>query len=280
VALRQTRPLDTMPVPPTTMPLRPAPPSTAVVDAAGMLTILGVAIDDISVDAAIAALTSAATGRDAKTAFFVNAHTLNHAADSADYRNLLNAADLVLGDGTGVRWAARLQGIRVKANLNGTDLMPAFMAAADHLALRYYLLGASPAVVAATATVCQQRFPGWTLAGHHHGYVDSDSTDAVIAGINDSGPHLLLVAMGNPMQERWIDANRVHLRVNLCVGVGGLFSYLSGDYVRAPLWIRRLGLEWLAVSVMQPHKFMRYLRGNPLFLWRVARERVSGGRRP
>ena len=253
-------------------------PETVTTDRA-RLTILGVAIQDLDVDEAIAALLAAVTGPGRRTLTFANAHTLNHAAESDDYRRILNEADLLFGDGTGVRWAARLQGRRVRANLNGTDLLPAFLRAADGRGLRLYLLGATPDVVARTAAIVARRFPGWTVAGHHHGYVAADASDAVTAAINAAAPHLLLVAMGNPLQERWIDAHRARLEVNLCAGVGGLFAYLSEDYRRAPAWMRRLGLEWLGIMVLQPRKFWRYLRGNPLFLWRVAVEALGRGAR-
>ena len=251
-----------------------ASPGTSASDRA-RLTILGVAIDDLDADEAVAAMLAATVGPGRRTLYFVNAHTLNHATESADYRRVLNDADLLLGDGTGVRWAARLGGRRVKANLNGTDLVPAFLRAAADERLRLYLLGATPRVVARAAAIVERRFPGWTVAGHHHGYFGIEATDAVIAAINDAAPHLLLVAMGNPLQERWIDAHRARLHVNLCAGVGGLFAYLSGDTRRAPAPMRRLGLEWLGVMALQPRKIPRYLRGNPLFLWRVAREALG-----
>ncbi len=216
---------------------------------------------------------AAIEGPGRRTLYFANAHTLNHAAASIDYRRILNDADLLLGDGTGVRWAARFQGRRVKANLNGTDLLPAFLRATR--GGRLYLLGATPRVVARAATVVVRRFPGWTVVGHHHGYLDAGMTEAVITAINAAAPHLLLVAMGNPLQERWIDANRARLDVNLCAGVGGLFAYLCGEYRRAPAPMRRLGLEWLGVMVLQPRKVPRYLAGNPLFLWRVAGEALG-----
>ena len=250
----------------------PAGPSAA--DRAH-LTVLGVAIDDLDVDEAVAAMLAAAKGPGRRTLYFANAHTLNHAAASDDYRRILNDADLLLGDGTGVRWAARVRGRHIKANLNGTDLLPVFLRATRGERLSLYLLGATPRVVARTAAIVGERFPGWTIAGHHHGYLDAATTEAAIAAINAAAPHLLLVAMGNPLQERWIDAHRARLDVNLCAGVGGLFAYLSGEYRRAPAWMRRLGLEWLGVMVLQPRKIGRYLRGNPLFLWRVAGEALG-----
>ena len=243
------------------------------------VTILGVTIDDLTIGEAVAVLRAAAQGAKPRTIYFANAHTLNGAVEADDYRILLNEADFVLGDGTGVRWAARLQRHRMQANLNGTDLVPAFLQAAAADGLRLYLLGAQPAVVERTADVVRRRFPGWTIAGARHGYFRAESLDEVVTAINGAAPNILLVGMGNPLQERWIHANRARLRVNVCVGVGGLFAYMSGDTRRAPSWMRRIGLEWLGVMAMQPRKFTRYLRGNPLFLWRIVHERLAAARR-
>lgn len=244
------------------------------------VTVLGVAIDDLTFEDAIDLLRAALRDDGRRALFFVNAHTLNLACEDPDYRRVLNRADLVFGDGTGVRLAARLAGVRLRANLNGTDLVPALMAAADGDGLRYVLLGARPEVLERTAAATQARYRGWTLAGRHHGYLDAAGADRLVAEINAARPHLLLVGMGNPVQERWIAENRHRLDVPLCVGVGGLFSYLSGDYRRAPAAMRRAGLEWLAVLFTQRQKWKRYVRGNPVFLARILRERVSGIGRP
>jgi N-acetylglucosaminyldiphosphoundecaprenol N-acetyl-beta-D-mannosaminyltransferase len=81
--------------------------------------------------------------------------------------------------------------------------------------------------------------------------------------------------MGNPGKSQ-IHAQRPRLAVPLCVGVGGLFDYWAGDLVRAPAWLRRLGFEWLHLLLAQPRKFRRYVFGNPLFLWRLLREKLRG----
>ena len=99
------------------------------------------------------------------------------------------------------------------------------------------------------------------------------ASTALIERINAARPDVLLVAMGNPLQERWIDDHRDLLRVPVAMGVGGLFNFWSGNVRRAPRWLRRAGHEWLAVMFRQPHKARRYLLGNPLFLARILRAR-------
>jgi N-acetylglucosaminyldiphosphoundecaprenol N-acetyl-beta-D-mannosaminyltransferase len=214
--------------------------------------------------------------------YIVNAHTLNLAAESSDYRDILNSADAVFGDGTGVRWAARLRGIRMLDNLVGTDLVPLFMAKTRDEGYRYFLLGGQTRIVEAALDSVGRTFPGLEIAGYHHGhFAQADNAD-VVRKINATRPDVLLVAMGNPTQERWIHEHRAHLHVGLCVGVGGLVDHWGGALQRAPLWVRRSGLEWLQILLQQPYKWRRYLIGNPKYLVRVTRtlsvDRVSTDR--
>ena len=240
--------------------------------------VFGIPILDLSMGDALALCVEAMQlrgGGSAHSLFFVNAHTLNLAYADASFRFALCASDWVFGDGTGVRWAVRfLHGARLRDNVNGTDLVPALLR--RDLGLRYYLLGGSAAASERAAAHARSAFPGWQLVGHHHGYLFGDASDSVVEKINASGPHLLLVGMGNPKQELWIRAQLPRLAVPLCVGVGGLFDYWAGDLVRAPAWLRRLGFEWLHLLLAQPRKFRRYVFGNPLFLLRLAREKLRG----
>jgi N-acetylglucosaminyldiphosphoundecaprenol N-acetyl-beta-D-mannosaminyltransferase len=206
--------------------------------------------------------------------FFANAHTLNLAASDRTYRQVLRAADCVFGDGTGVRWAGYLQGVRVQDNLVGTDLVPALFRETAGRDYRYFLLGSDQETVRRAARYAAETFPGWTQAGFHHGYLTTaDLTAAAIRQINQSQPHVLLVGLGNPLQERWIHTHRHVLKVPVCMGVGGLFDYWAGNVARAPKWLRGLGHEWIWRLWEQPaDKAKRYLVGNPLFLMRILRE--------
>ncbi len=216
----------------------------------------------------------AEAGGPTRVVYFVNAHTLNIACQDAAYRSVLGTGDVVYGDGTGVRWAARmLHGVRLADNVNGTDFVPALFAAQARRGYRYYLLGGTEEQSQRAAEHAAHTFHGWTLAGHHHGYLDAAANTRVVEEINDAKPQLLLVGMGNPGQERWLHAHRSQLRVPLCMGVGGLFTYWSGHIDRAPAWARRIGFEWVHLLLRQPEKGRRYLLGNPLFLARVAARR-------
>jgi len=243
----------------------------AVCDAQAVC-LLGVRIVNLSTAEAVGLLEGLLRQEAACTnpVYIVNAHSLNLASESRDYRQTLNAACRVLADGTGARWAARIRGVRMRANLVGTDLIPELFRATANRGYRYFLLGADARTIAAAASTCERLYPGWELAGFHHGYLAKpDELNSVIERINRAQPHLLLVGMGNPLQESWIHRHRNQLRVPVSMGVGGLFDHWAGNLTRAPGWVRRHGFEWLQILLQQPHKWRRYLIGNPKFLLRA-----------
>jgi N-acetylglucosaminyldiphosphoundecaprenol N-acetyl-beta-D-mannosaminyltransferase len=250
-------------------------PFSAAFSADRRLELLGVDIFDVTIPRAIEQL-DAMIRRGAggcRAVYFVNAHTLNLACSEPGYRDVLNQADAVFGDGTGVRWAARLRGVRLQDNVNGTDLMPAAFDALNDRGYSYFLLGSDETSVAGAAENVRRAYPGWNQVGYHHGYlVGGELEDQVIEKINAARPDVLLVGMGNPIQERWIHRHRDRLQVSVALAVGGLIDYWSGRNHRAPRWMRRCGCEWVGVVLRQPRKMRRYLVGNPLFLARIARQ--------
>ena len=247
--------------------------------AGARFSVLGVNLLSVARQQAVAMLEEIIRRREGRvrSVFIVNAHTLNLAAGDPSYRQVLNASDFVFPDGTGIRWAARLQGIRVAENLVGTDFVPAFLHAAAGRGYSYFLLGADRQTIASAAQYTRRTFAGWAQAGYHHGYLaDEATTAAAIVRINRARPDVLLVGMGNPLQENWVHRNRHRLRVPVCIGVGGLYDYWAGNVSRAPKWLRRLGHEWLWRLYQQPGlKARRYLIGNPLFLARIVRQRLA-----
>jgi N-acetylglucosaminyldiphosphoundecaprenol N-acetyl-beta-D-mannosaminyltransferase len=242
-------------------------------------SVLGVRILNLTKQQAVDLLENVIRNRNgaAKSVFFVNAHTLNLASADPQYRAVLNSGDFVFGDGTGVRWAAKLQGIRVLDNLVGTDFTPAMFQSTADRGYSYFILGSDEQTINVAAEYARKMFPGWTLRGCHHGYLNTpEITSAVIEQINASKPDVLLVGMGNPLQERWISRYKDRLSVPICMGIGGLFDYWAGNVSRAPEWLRKIGHEWIWRIIQQPRdKLFRYLIGNPQFLARIIQEKYS-----
>lgn len=239
--------------------------------------LLDLSITDATYPEAARLLDTLVRRRDrASMVHFVNAHTLNQANRNDAYRRALGRAEHLFGDGTGVRWAVRaLQGVRLRANLNGTDLIPYFMREKVASGRRVFLLGTRDEVLRRAVPAVEEQMAGWQVCGFHDGFFDDADERRVVARINAARPDLLLVAMGNPRQETWIDRNLYRLEVPLSMGVGALFDYWAGAERRAPAWMCRAGVEWLYRMLFQRGKFARYFLGNPEFIWSVLRAKWS-----
>jgi N-acetylglucosaminyldiphosphoundecaprenol N-acetyl-beta-D-mannosaminyltransferase len=217
---------------------------------------------------------------------YVNAHTLNLAARDPEYRAVLGRAHLVLNDGAGVALAARLHGRRFPANLNGTDFNPRVLELAAARGWRVFFLGGRPGVAAAAAERLGARIPGLEIVGTRDGYAPT-AARAVLRTIRVARPDLVMVGLGNPHQERWLDLHLGATGARLGVGVGGFFDFAAGRVPRAPAPLRRLGLEWTYRLAQEPRRlWRRYLVGNPAFLarvlwaWLAAREGPAEATRP
>ncbi len=234
--------------------------------------VLGVGIDNLSMREALDSINDAIVASARKTVFFANAHTLNLSYENAEFRDILNGVDTLLPDGSGIEIACLQQGVRRKGNINGTDMLPLLceeLAASGH---SIYMLGGEEGIAQTAAHNLTMRTPALQVAGTRNGFFDQQNCADVIAEINAAKPSILLVGMGQPIQERWVAANRDLLHVPVVMAVGGLFDFYAEKVSRAPLWLRELGLEWIWRLMQEPSRmWKRYIIGNPLFLIRLKR---------
>ena len=253
------------------VPAKAAPRRRSVPAQLPTVTLFGLAVTNATKREAVALMESWIGARDrrSRAVFIVNAHTLNRSADERAYAAVLSGGDVVFADGIGARIAARLKGVHMRDNLVGTDLVPLFMRSKRARGYRYFLLGGTPGTAERAAARLREDVPGIAIAGCQHGWFDPVETGALVERINAAAPDMLLVAMGNPLQEQWIAEHLRALRVPVSIGVGGLFDHWAGNLNRAPSWVRRGGMEWVQLLLQQPHKWRRYLLGNPRFLARA-----------
>lgn len=233
-----------------------------------VLPVLGLPVINATTHDTVQALLSGSARRQV---FFLNAHCANLRARDTAYRAALARADMVLPDGIGVELAARMCGQRLTENLNGTDFTPALLAEAAQRGMSVFLMGGRPGIADAAAAHLAATIPGLRIAGTLNGYQDAQDEDRAIATINASGADILLVAMGVPAQELWLDRNATRLLPRLQLGVGALFDFLAGAVKRAPVAVRKVRCEWLWRLAMEPRRMARrYLLGNFAFLARAA----------
>jgi exopolysaccharide biosynthesis WecB/TagA/CpsF family protein len=235
--------------------------------------ILGVPVYRGDVRGAVGEIERAYNERTPAVIAYVNAHTLNLAWRDEEYRRILNSAAVVLNDGIGIQLAARMRGTTFPENLNGSDLNPRILELAAERGWRVFLLGAEPGVAEHAAAIFGRRMPSLQVAGLHHGFPRAD--EDVLTTIRDADVDLILVAMGNPLQEKWLSRNLGRTGARLGVGVGAFFDFTTGAQRRAPAWLNRIGLEWVFRLVREPKRmWRRYVIGNPLFLWRAWKTRI------
>jgi exopolysaccharide biosynthesis WecB/TagA/CpsF family protein len=239
--------------------------------------ILGVPIARLDADAALGEIERLYEKPGPQLVVYVNAHTLNLAHADPSYRELIRGAGIVLGDGAGVMIAARMHGAPLPENLNGSDFNPKILQRAAERGWPAYLLGGRPGVADRAAARWKDAFPRLEVTGTRDGYFESHETPEVVESIARSGAGVVMVAMGNPLQERWLQENLAATGARLGVGVGAFFDFSAGEVRRAPAWMNRAGIEWVYRLYQEPRRmWRRYVVGNPLFLLRVAKERLSG----
>lgn len=236
------------------------------------LRMFGLDMKNLTMDEAVAFLLQVMEENNPRRLAFVNPACINIAVKDREYRQILEQSDWIFPDGIGIQVACKMLGKRMKANLNGTDLFPALADAMQGTEHGCFLFGAAHGVVDDMAANLMRDYPQLKISGYQHGFLSDEETEKVIARINDSGASVLLVAMGVPLQEKWIERYWTQLNVPLVMGVGGLFDFMSGRMPRAPEWMRELGLEWLYRLIQEPRRmWRRYVIGNFVFLWNVMR---------
>lgn len=207
---------------------------------------------------------------------FANAHLLTLASTRTEVRDALRRCALVLNDGAGVAWAARVNGSRFHENLNGTDFTPLLLDRAAERSWRVALLGAAPGVAERAAVKLAQRLPQLQVCCVEHGFFDGAHAAQVAARIRASRAQLLIVAMGNPRQELWVDEHLSATGANVGISVGAFLDFAAGVVPRAPKWVRAAHLEWAFRLALEPRRlFARYVIGIPNFRHRVRRDVVD-----
>ncbi|KQY26248.1 WecB/TagA/CpsF family glycosyltransferase [Rhizobium sp. Root482] len=207
---------------------------------------------------------------------FLNANNANLMMKDDDYRDVLNR-HLVLPDGHGIDIASWLfHGKAFPANLNGTDFVPALMTYMT-TPRRVAMIGSHPKILERAAENFRKHAPWHEFIPVADGYFDMERSDEVMARVRALKPDILLVAMGSPKQEKWIDRHVGPGHARLVISVGALFDFMAEEVPRASAAVRRLRLEWLHRLILEPRRlWRRYLLGNPLFIYNILRYKLAG----
>ena len=238
------------------------------------IEILGVPVDCVTMRSALAYIDDLIRGDHARTIVAVNPEKVMKARQDPWLLDQLRSAALLLPDGIGIVWAARLLGLARLERVPGADLMIALCKRAAEQGYRLFLYGAAPEVNELACAALEQRFPGIRIVGHRHGYVTQAEMPGLVGQINESGADILFVALGSPRQEFWMATHLPGLKVKVCQGVGGTFDVVAGTVRRAPASWRAVNLEWAYRLLSEPRRLPRQT-ALPRFAWHVLAAKVG-----
>lgn len=179
------------------------------------------------------------------------------AQEDAEFKAILNGADLVIPDGVGLLWAARRLGKFLPERVAGSDLVVRLAERGAQRGWRVFFLGAAEGVAARAAEILQTRYSSFNCVGTFSGSPRAEDEAEILSRVQAAQPDILLVAFGHPQQDKWIARLREKLNVPVSMGVGGSFDFIAGVVPRAPLWLQRLNLEWLYRLWRQPWRAKR-----------------------
>ena len=200
-----------------------------------------------------------------------NPEFLLAAEKDPEFRRVLNAADLVLPDGIGVVYSAKILGTPLKERVPGIEFAEAMLSALNEMGGRLYLLGAKPGVAEEAGRRICARYPALVLCGTHDGYFKDEQ--AILPEIAAAKPDLLFVCLGAPKQEKWMARWGRHTGAKLAIGLGGCLDVFAGNVRRAPEQWQKLGLEWAYRLKKEPKRIGRMAK-LPLVLVKAAGQRI------
>jgi N-acetylglucosaminyldiphosphoundecaprenol N-acetyl-beta-D-mannosaminyltransferase len=240
-------------------------------------TVLGCPVDAIAIDAVVDEMRKALHGGYTIQIVPCNVDFVMKARRSQDFATVLQAADLVVPDGVPVVWAASILGTPLCGRVSGTDIVWRCAELSQRENVGVAMIGSGPGVAARAASNLRTRYPGAVLHPIATPQLIDDENSAALAEQAAAlDCKFLLVALGAPRQEEWIQANVRKTSASVAIGVGSAFDIISGDRPQAPQWARHCGVEWVNRLRQEPRRLgRRYLVEDSPFVYHIAAAALS-----
>lgn len=237
------------------------------------IDVLGVLYDSLNMNEAVEAALKLMEKRSGAYVVTPNPEIIMLSHENAELACAIDEAALVLADGIGVIYGAKILGTPLKSKLPGIDFADELMAQMALEGKSVFLFGAKPEVAEVAGKMLAQKHSGLVIAGTQDGYFSDELP--IIEKINAVSPDLLLVCLGAPKQELFMQKNATKLNVGLMAGLGGSLDVFAGNVKRAPKIFQKLGLEWFYRLCREPWRIKRMIK-LPLFLVAVCGEKIRG----
>ena len=237
------------------------------------INVLGVGFDNCTIDQAVAEAIRLMGDGGCHYVVTPNPEIVEMCREDGEVRRIINGADLVLPDGVGVIYAARMLGTPLRQRVPGVDFAQGLMAAMAGSGRTLFLLGAKPGVAEAARRRLEAAYPGLRIVGTHDGYFQEDGP--VVQAVRESGADVVFVCLGAPKQEKWIARFGLLTGAKLAIGLGGALDVFAGQVERAPEKWQRAGMEWAYRLMKEPKRAGRMAK-LPLVLVKAAGRRVTG----
>jgi N-acetylglucosaminyldiphosphoundecaprenol N-acetyl-beta-D-mannosaminyltransferase len=243
---------------------------------AGRVTIGTLPVDPVTRLRALEIVEELVRGGRGGVVFTPNVDHVVIADKDARFRDAYSRVSLSLADGVPLLWAARLMGKPLPEKVSGSDFVPLLLERAADRGWRVYFLGGAPGVAALARDRLLEQMPRLKVVGVDAPHIDPGDPPelraSIVERIRAATPDIVLVALGAPKQEVWIDEVRDLLGPAVLLGVGASLDFVAGTVLRAPRWMSNAGLEWLFRVSREPRRlWRRYVVRDPKFLVILAR---------
>ncbi len=202
----------------------------------------------------------------------INPEMISAAHSNPEFSKIIKNAELVVADGIGVEIGLKILGHNIK-RIAGIDLGKALIEKYTNNGKSVAMIGAKPGVVDSAISNLLKEYPTLNVVYSHDGYFSEDTE--ILDSVISANPDLVLVALGSPKQEFFINDLKNKLPNATLIGLGGSFDVWAGVVERAPKIYQKLGLEWLYRTIKEPQRFKRIFPTLPLFVLKVLKERLS-----
>lgn len=207
---------------------------------------------------------------------FTNVHASVMAHENVDFMDVVNNSFLSLPDGKPVYWVGRASGLNDIDQIPGPDFFSLLLAKKNTPPLRHYFFGGKEETLIKLCEKVRRQYPDANIVGYESPpfrELSEIEISSCLERMRQASPDVIWIGLGAPKQELWMARHWESLRPAVLLGVGAAFSFHAGEISRAPLWARKLGMEWFHRLLQEPSRlWKRYFYTNSLFVFYLVKQ--------